>query len=111
MTTYEYDALVETTAIETVCHLIGSPIRMEIVRLLAASGETCTSEIMETLVLSRGCVVGHLKALAAANLAQLRHATHPRGAGPITYWRLDVERTLDLVDWLYDHISPSVSQG
>lgn len=74
-----------------------SPNRIEVLRLVLGAAEVTTADLMAELNLSRGGVLKHLDALADLGLVTARHTTHPRGSGPITYWRADEERVRDFL--------------
>lgn len=80
--------------------------RVEILRLVLSSREVSTADVMNALGLSRNGVTRHLRELNADGLLCERHATHPRGSGPITYWSADADRVLDVLDSLVDHVMP-----
>lgn len=71
--------------------------RIEVLRC-AQGREVSAAELMAELGLSRSGLERHLAILTAEGLLIERHATHPRGSGPIIYWTTDdeaVQRALD----------------
>lgn len=74
--------------------------RLEILRILLSRHETTTAQLIRSTGLSMNGVRAHLRALVRCGLVEGRHATHPRGAGPITYWRAAADDTEDLMDQL-----------
>jgi predicted ArsR family transcriptional regulator len=80
------------------------PARLEVLRFVLAYPETTTAEVMVALNMSRNGVLRHLKVLADEGMLEMRHATHPRGAGPITYWRANVDEAWAVFEALGDHL-------
>ncbi|GGF21487.1 ArsR/SmtB family transcription factor [Subtercola lobariae] len=78
--------------------------RVEILRLVLASGEVSAAELMAALALTRNGVHHHLRALTDDGLLLERHTTHPRGSGPITYWRADPDEVLTMLEDLTAHV-------
>jgi predicted ArsR family transcriptional regulator len=74
--------------------------RVEILRSLLASRETSTAEMMAATGLTRGGIRRHLTALSAERVVSERRTTHPRGAGPISYWTVDSEDLISTLDSL-----------
>lgn len=66
-----------------------SPVRIAIVRVLLEHDEVTVTDLMDALSVTRNGVNWHLRQLDEAGLLIERRATHPRGAGAITYWRLN----------------------
>ncbi|RFA18837.1 ArsR/SmtB family transcription factor [Subtercola boreus] len=81
------------------------PVRLEILRLILARGETSAAHLMAEFGLSRNGVLCHLRSLTAAGLLHERHDTHPRGSGPITYWSADAENASIMLDTLLDYMT------
>ncbi|GGF30806.1 ArsR/SmtB family transcription factor [Subtercola lobariae] len=84
-------------------------VRVEILRYILSNGETCASDLMREFGLSRNGVLAHLRALTTAGLLHERHDTHPRGSGPITYWRADLEDASVVLDTLVDYVLTTTS--
>ena len=84
-------------------------VRVEILRFILSHGETCAADLMQEFALSRNGVLAHLRALTAAGLLHERHDTHPRGSGPITYWRADLEDASVVLDTLVDYVLTTAS--
>ncbi|RFA10840.1 hypothetical protein B7R54_17730 [Subtercola boreus] len=74
--------------------------RLEILRILLSQRETTTAELIGETGLSMNGVRQHLQALVGCGLVEGRRATHPRGAGPITYWRAAADHIEDQMDQL-----------
>lgn len=92
-------------AAERACRIIGAtPTRLEVLRMIVAFDDVSTSEIVDSLELTRNGVLRHLKVLEAEGLIVRTRTTHPRGAGPITYWRADVDQLDDVFESLSDHV-------
>jgi predicted ArsR family transcriptional regulator len=83
-----------------------SPTRIEILRFIFFRGDVSTSEIMVEVGLSRNGARVHLHALLAEGLLIKRHDTHPRGSGPITYWKPEVDQISDLLETLTKTLAP-----
>lgn len=85
--------------------IIGLPsARLEILRFVLAFDEVSTAEIMQTLNMTRNGVLRHLEVLSSEGLIVNRRATHPRGAGPITYWRGDADEARGALEALTAHL-------
>ncbi|RFA12397.1 hypothetical protein B7R22_16535 [Subtercola boreus] len=74
--------------------------RLEILRILLSRPETTTAQLIRATGLSMNGVRAHLQALIGCGLVEGRRATHPRGSGPITYWRAAADDIEDLMDQL-----------
>ncbi|MCU1480649.1 MAG: hypothetical protein JWQ19_1435 [Subtercola sp.] len=82
----------DADAADRACIALGiTPTRIEILRIVLASGDVSASQLAMNLGLSRNGVLHHLRALTEGGLLRARHCTHPRGSGPITYCRADEE--------------------
>jgi predicted ArsR family transcriptional regulator len=77
-----------------------SPVRLEILRFVISKREVSVSAIMTELGMTRNGIRRHLDCLRESGLISERHTTHPRGAGPITYWRADENSVAYALDWL-----------
>jgi predicted ArsR family transcriptional regulator len=75
-----------------------SPVRIEIIRILVSHGEASIADLAAQLKLSRNGVKSHLSQLESEGVAARRQATHPRGSGPITYWRADIDEITEVFD-------------
>jgi predicted ArsR family transcriptional regulator len=96
---------VTDTVIEHAHRALGTgATRIEILRFTIASGEVTSSQLMAELGLTRNGVRAHLVALTAEGLLIERHATHPRGCGPVTYWRADIDEVIAVMDALSEHV-------
>ncbi|GGF33821.1 hypothetical protein GCM10011399_28740 [Subtercola lobariae] len=82
-----------------------SNARVEILRAISRRGESPTSALMEDVGLSRNGLSRHLEVLRQSGFLSDRHATHPRGSGPITYWSLDSDGISDAIEALLTYIS------
>jgi len=72
--------------------------RVEVLRMVLARGEVTAAELMDELGLSRSGVGHHLGILTKEGLLSERHATHPRGSGPIIYWTANTEAVKQALD-------------
>jgi DNA-binding transcriptional ArsR family regulator len=98
----------DEVAAERVNRVLGvRATRVEILRLIVASSEASAAELMSETGLTRNGVIGHLRILTEEGLLIERHATHPRGSGPITYWRADVDEVLSVLDVFSMHVMSS----
>ncbi|MBM7470842.1 helix-turn-helix domain-containing protein [Subtercola frigoramans] len=77
-----------------------SSVRLDIITALLSGCELSDAALMERFSLTRNGIRRHLKVLESEGIIVGRHTTHPRGAGPITYWRADPDELLMLVDEL-----------
>ncbi|WP_425562260.1 FaeA/PapI family transcriptional regulator [Leifsonia kafniensis] len=77
-----------------------SPTRVEILRQIIDQQEVSTADIMSKFGLTRNGARSHLVSLSTEGLITYRRSTHPRGSGPITYWRPDVDEVALLLDEL-----------
>ncbi|UFS58121.1 ArsR/SmtB family transcription factor [Subtercola endophyticus] len=104
----------DAAAADRACAALGiTPTRIEILRVVLASGDVSASELALNLGLSRNGVLHHLRALTEGGLLRARHCTHPRGSGPITYWRADEQEVRSVLHDVDRHLftdssSPSV---
>lgn len=80
------------------------PLRVEILRYVLSRTEVSTAEVMREFGLTRNGVTRHLQSLGDDGLLTRRQTTHPRGAGPITYWAAIPDEVVDLVDRLLAHL-------
>ncbi|WP_161580309.1 MULTISPECIES: ArsR/SmtB family transcription factor [Subtercola] len=78
--------------------------RLEILRIVLARTEVSSSTVMAEMGMTRNGVTRHLEALRNAGLISERRTTHPRGSGPITYWRADRGDVWDAVDELGQYL-------
>jgi predicted ArsR family transcriptional regulator len=72
--------------------------RVEVLRIALERGEVTATELMAEIDISRSGLQRHLTTLTEEGLLSERHATHPRGRGPVIYWatnRAETERVLD----------------
>ena len=87
------------------CRVLGATsLRIEILRALIASQQVSTAEVMEEFSLSRGQAMSHLKDLEQSGMLTKQRTTHPRGSGPITYWRPNADGVEDVLDSLFSHL-------
>jgi predicted transcriptional regulator len=75
-----------------------SEARITVLREVLQHRRRSTSQVMEATGLSRNGALNHLRALAIAGLVIGARTTHPRGAGPITYWQADEDSVVDALD-------------
>ncbi|QWT24445.1 winged helix-turn-helix domain-containing protein [Subtercola sp. PAMC28395] len=75
-----------------------SSVRLDIITALLSGCELSDAALMERFGITRNGIRRHLKALESEGIIVGRHTTHPRGAGPITYWRADADELLMLLD-------------
>jgi DNA-binding transcriptional ArsR family regulator len=95
----------DSIAAERACRVIGAtPTRLEVLRMIVAFEDISTAELIEALDLTRNGVLRHLKVLKSEGLISATRTTHPRGAGPITYWRADVDELGDVLESLSHHL-------
>ena len=80
------------------------PVRLEILRLILGRGETSAAQVMTEFNISRNGALLHLRSLTDAALLHERHDTHPRGSGPITYWRADADNASVMLDTVFDYV-------
>ena len=78
--------------------------RVEILRFLLSREQTSVSQVMVEFGLTRNGVLGHLRAMQNGGLVSVRRSTHPRGAGPISYWKADTGAVSDLLEGLQLHV-------
>jgi predicted ArsR family transcriptional regulator len=78
--------------------------RVEILRFLMSRRESSVADLMCEFALTRNGALGHLKAMERQGLVSVRHSTHPRGAGPISYWRADTAAVRELLEGLLSHV-------
>ncbi|CAN5248687.1 hypothetical protein BH09ACT6_BH09ACT6_26860 [soil metagenome] len=98
-TMYVAEADLDLTGVQRAQAVFGvSSVRLDIITALLAGGEVSDAALMDRFGLTRNGIRRHLKALEAQGIITGRHATHPRGSGPITYWRADAEELLLLID-------------
>lgn len=72
--------------------------RVEVLRFALEKGEVTANELMTELEISRSGLQRHLVALTEEGMLSERHATHPRGRGPVIYWAADrgaIEQVLE----------------
>lgn len=74
------------------------PMRIEVLRLAMSQTEISTADVMQEFGVVRNCARQHLLELADECLLVARRTTHPRGSGPITYWRADRDQIEGLLD-------------
>ncbi|WP_316295681.1 ArsR/SmtB family transcription factor [Clavibacter michiganensis] len=92
--------------IDQACAAIAAtPARLRTLRVVMDGTEVTAKSVGEALGISRNAAAYHLAGLAQAGLVGERHATHPRGSGPIVYWSARAEAIRDLRDVLFDHLS------
>ena len=92
--------------IDVALDLVGiSSTRLEIIRLLGERVEISDAALMAELGLARNSVRKHLRHLQACGIALPRHTTHPRGSGPITFWRVDSDVLDRVVATLCEHLN------
>jgi hypothetical protein len=85
-------------------------VRIEVLRQIVASREVSTADLMGELGFTRNGLTPHPRALASAGLIAERHATHPRGSGPITYWRANVDSVLTTLDAVVAHVTDLIDE-
>jgi len=78
--------------------------RVEILRFLLSRERTSVSQVMAEFGLTRNGVLGHLRAMQQGGLISVSRTTHPRGAGPISYWKADTEAVFELMEGLQLHV-------
>jgi predicted ArsR family transcriptional regulator len=83
------------------------PLRIEIVRFALSRPEFSAADVMAEFGLTRNGALQHLRKLTDEGLLFERRCTHPRGSGPITYWRADADGVHDLLAALVDHVMSS----
>ena len=81
-----------------------SPRRVEILRFLLSREQTSVSQVMTEFGLTRNGVLGHLRAMQQGGLISVSRSTHPRGAGPISYWKADLCAVSKLLEGLQWHV-------
>jgi len=82
-------------------------LRLEITRYLVTRDETSTADVMREFGLSRNGALAHLRELDAEGIVVAVRHTHPRGSGPITYWRVDPDEVELALRTLVEHVSGS----
>ncbi len=80
------------------------PLRAEILRFALSRPEVSTAEVMAELELTRNGALQHLKRLKEGGLLNARRSTHPRGSGPITYWKADRAEITTLFESFLRHV-------
>jgi hypothetical protein len=78
--------------------------RMLILGVLLDRQETPTSRVVSETTMSLNGVRSHLLELERCGLVVARHSTHPRGAGPITYWSADADAIADFLESIYSYL-------
>ncbi|WP_426518185.1 hypothetical protein ACPPVQ_02220 [Diaminobutyricibacter sp. McL0618] len=83
--------------------------RVEILRFVLSRSEVSTADVMREFCITRNGARNHLESLSAQNLVTVRHATHPRGSGPIRYWRANPPEVALLLDLFADYVFSAAS--
>ena len=79
-------------------------LRVEILRFIVSRSQVCTADVMREFGITRNGARLHLHGLSEQDLIVPRHATHPRGSGPITYWEADRDEVEDLFEAFAAHV-------
>jgi len=82
---------------------LGDPLRLRLVALLHARGETCVCELLDALGTTQGNISAHLRVLRAAGLI------HGKKVGKWVFYRLADETVADLLAWLRTHLEPATA--
>ena len=80
------------------------PLRVEILRFVLSRSEVSVADVMAEFGVTRNGALQHLKGLGDEGLLLARRCTHPRGSGPITYWRAYPDEVEALMQRLVGHI-------
>lgn len=92
-------------AAERACRVLCiAPLRIEILRFVLCRTEVSAATLMKEFGLTRNGALSHIKVLAEEDLLTQRRATHPRGSGPITYWRADRAGVQSVLETLTRHV-------
>ena len=78
--------------------------RVEILRYLLSREQASVSQVMAEFGLARNGVLGHLRVMQKGGLVSVSRKTHPRGSGPISYWKADTDAVSELLEGLRWHI-------
>lgn len=93
-------------SLDEACAAIAStPARLRTLRVVMDHDEVTAKDVMEELGLSRSAAGYHLAALVDARLVHERRATHPRGSGPVIYWKADRKAIHAVRETLFEHLS------
>ncbi|MCC7492850.1 MAG: helix-turn-helix transcriptional regulator [Fimbriimonadaceae bacterium] len=88
-----------------VLRALGDPLRLRLLEVLGARGETCVAELLEQLGTTQANISTHLKVLKEAGLLRSERI------GRWVFYSLDRETLANLQDWLRQHLGRPGATG